>query len=60
MPPKSIVTHASSPTVHASWARSDREDIAGPDLAFGAVVHHDLHPAREDIAEMDRLARIAT
>src|ERR1700756_4822084 len=28
------------------------------DLGFGAVVHHDLHPAREDVAEMDRLAAI--
>jgi hypothetical protein len=41
-------------------ARNDREDIAGPDLAFGAAVDHDLHPAREDITEMDRLAAVGS
>ena len=41
-------------------ARGDREEIAGSDLGFGAVVLHDLYPAWEDVAEMDRLAAIGS
>jgi hypothetical protein len=41
-------------------ARGDREDIAGSGLAFCAVVHDDLHSARENVAEMDRLAAVGS
>src|SRR5436190_21348829 len=36
----------------------DRRCLAGTDLALAAVVHHDLHPARDAVAEVRDLARV--
>src|SRR5918998_5492766 len=36
----------------------DSHDVAGADLGLAAVVHVDLHPAREAVAEVRDLARV--
>src|SRR4249919_2731388 len=36
----------------------DRDGVAGADLALGSVVHDDVHPAGEHVAEMRGLAAV--
>src|SRR5688572_20206250 len=38
--------------------RRDRGGLARPDLLLGAVVHVDLHPSGEAVAQMRYLARV--
>ena len=36
----------------------DVSSIAGTDLALRAILHHDLHPPRENVEKMRRLAAV--
>src|SRR5205823_3326449 len=39
-------------------SRRDVDEFAGTDLSLASVVHHDLHPARDAVAEVMGLTRV--
>ena len=56
--PKSMLINGSSPTTPRVMPRRNRPHIARTKLCFGAVVHSDHYPPRDDVDEVANLATV--